>query len=80
MRAGLCLYWGSQRILSGKHIKLVLEPTADPDQTAIDAIAFFQPASVLNQDYDQIRIHYELSLNHFRGIDSVQLLIRDIIS
>ena len=69
----------SQRVLAGKHIKLTLSPDDNPDQTVVDAIAFFQPASVLNQDYDRIRIHYEVNLNRFRGVDSVQLLIRDII-
>lgn len=73
----------SQRILAGKHLKLTLTPDATPDvgsgQTVVDAIAFFQPAPVLNQSYERIRIHYELNLNRFRGVDSVQLLIRDVI-
>ncbi len=67
----------SQRILAEKHIKFTL--SIDTEETAIDAIAFFQPVSVLNQDYDRVQIHYELSVNRFRGVDSIQLLIRDVV-
>ena len=68
----------SQRVLGGKHLKLTLG--AKPDNEAvIDAIAFFQPVAILNQSHEQIRIHYELSVNRFRDIDSVQLLIRDFV-
>ena len=67
----------AHRVLAEKHIKFTL--AIDTVETAVDAIAFFQPASILNQSYDRIRIHYELNLNRFRGVDSVQLLIRDFI-
>jgi len=66
----------NQRILGEKHLKLTLSTGGE---NFVDAIAFFQPASALNKDYQQIQIHYELAVNRFRGIESVQLLIRDIL-
>ena len=66
----------SQRILGEKHLKLTLSYGGE---SFVDAIAFFQPGSVLNKDYQTIHIHYELSVNQFRGRESVQLLIRDIL-
>jgi len=68
----------SQRVLGGKHLKLTLGLESNSG-VVIDAIAFFQPTSILNQSHEQIRIHYELNLNRFRDIDSVQLLIRDFV-
>lgn len=67
----------NQKILSHKHLKLVL---STPQSGALlDAIAFFQPDQVLNSSYEKINIHYELNKNQFRGIESLQLLIRDIL-
>lgn len=69
-----------QRVLAGQHLKLVVRPLDSPDEniTALDAIAFFQPASILNKPFDRIHIHFELNANRFRGEESLQLLIRDI--
>jgi single-stranded-DNA-specific exonuclease len=69
-----------QRVLAGQHLKLVVRPLDSPDEniTALDAIAFFQPASILNKPFDRIHIHFELNANQFRGEESLQLLIRDI--
>ena len=69
----------SHRILSGQHLKLTLALTTAGYEVVVDAIAFFQPAAILQREFSVIRIHYELNVNRFRGIDSVQLLIRDII-
>ncbi len=66
----------NQRVLGGKHLKLTVQIESN---SYIDAIAFFQPASLLEKHYQKIRIHYELSVNRFRGVDSVQLLVRDIL-
>ncbi len=66
----------NQRVLGEKHLKLTIQVEGD---IYIDAIAFFQPANLLNKQYEKIRIHYELAANRFRGVDSVQLLIRDIL-
>jgi len=66
----------NQRILGGKHLKLTIQADS---QSYIDAIAFFQPTGVLDKQYEKICIHYELTVNRFRGVDSVQLLIRDIL-
>lgn len=66
----------NQRVLAEKHLKLTIQVD---NEIYIDAIAFFQPSAVLDKQYEKIRIHYELSVNRFRGVDSVQLLIRDIL-
>ncbi|MCP5010297.1 MAG: single-stranded-DNA-specific exonuclease RecJ, partial [Aestuariibacter sp.] len=66
-------------VLGQKHIKFRLLVSNDPHVPAVDAIAFFQPPAVLEQNYQQLKIHYELTVNRFRGSDSVQLLIRDIV-
>ena len=67
----------NQRVLADKHLKLVLSPPQSKE--SLDAIAFFQPDSVLNASYSKIQIHFELNLNQFRGLESLQLLIRDIL-
>jgi len=67
----------NQRVLTDRHLKLVLSSSRSGE--SLDAIAFFQPESILNTSYDKIKIHYELNLNQFRGIESLQLLIRDIL-
>jgi single-stranded-DNA-specific exonuclease len=67
----------NQRVLADKHLKLVL--SLPQSEESLDAIAFFQPDSVLNASYDKIQIHFELNLNQFRGLESLQLLIRDIL-
>ncbi|MFV2033173.1 MAG: single-stranded-DNA-specific exonuclease RecJ [Gammaproteobacteria bacterium] len=69
-----------QRVLSGQHLKLVVRPINSPDEskTMLDAIAFFQPRTILDKSFDRIHIHYELNANRFRGEESLQLLIRDI--
>ncbi|MCP4492542.1 MAG: single-stranded-DNA-specific exonuclease RecJ [Gammaproteobacteria bacterium] len=69
----------SQKVLAQKHIKFRLLVSNDPHTPAVDAIAFFQPAAVLEQNHQQLNIHYELTVNRFRGSDAVQLLIRDIL-
>ncbi len=66
----------NQRVLKDKHLKLTLQLG---DQGFVDAIAFFQTADTLNRQYEKIKIHYELSVNRFRGVDSVQLLVRHIL-
>jgi len=67
----------NQRVLTDRHLKLVL--SSSQSGNSLDAIAFFQPESALNTSYNKIKIHYELNLNQFRGIESLQLLIRDIL-
>ena len=68
----------SQRVLGEKHLKLTLG-TKSTGETVIDAIAFFQPEAILHQNHERIRIHYELNINRFRDVDSLQLLIRDFV-
>jgi single-stranded-DNA-specific exonuclease len=67
-----------QRVLSDKHLKLELKPVG-ANTAAIDAIAFFQDDDILQKDHQVLKIHYELSVNRFRGNESLQLMIKDIL-
>ena len=67
------------RILAEKHIKFELAPRAVAAKASFEAIAFFQPREILEADFEHLHIHYELSINHFRNRQSLQLLIRDIL-
>lgn len=67
------------RILAQKHIKFELKQKDDTSSNRFEAIAFFQPANVLEANHQSIHIHYELNINHFRNRESLQLLIRDIL-
>ena len=71
----------SQRVLGQQHLKLLVKPLDGPDENinTLDAIAFFQSASILDKSFDRIHMHYELNINRFRGKESLQLLIRDIL-
>ncbi len=67
-----------QRVLTEKHLKLVLKVPGLAQ--AIDAILFFADDEILKTNYQHIHIAYELSLNEFRGQQSVQLLVKQIFS
>jgi single-stranded-DNA-specific exonuclease len=67
------------KILAQKHIKFELKQNSDTSINRFEAIAFFQPTKVLEANHDNIHIHYELNINHFRNRESLQLLIRDIL-
>ncbi len=71
----------SRRVLSEKHLKLQLKlaKIVHSNAQVIDAIAFFQSHEILNSTDENIRIHYELSVNIYRHRKSLQLLIRDIL-
>ena len=66
----------NQRVLAEKHLKLTLNFAS---KRFVDAIAFFQPESILCKDHQHIQIHYELAINRFRGDESIQLMIQDIL-
>jgi single-stranded-DNA-specific exonuclease len=64
-----------QRLLGGRHLKMVLAHPSAPQQI-FDAIAFsIDPRSWPNLDVKQIRIAYRLDINEWRGKESVQLLV-----
>jgi len=67
-----------QRVLSERHLKMQLVAPGD-DLTGCEAIAFFQPRHILEKNHQRIKIHYELGINYFRGVESLQLLIRHIL-
>lgn len=66
----------SQRVLSEKHLKLVL---AIPNSEAcIDAIAFNVDEEIRSANAEKINIAYRLDVNEFRGNSSAQLMISNI--
>lgn len=63
-----------QRLVAEKHLKMVL--TVPGSNRVIDAIAFNVDVQQWpNADVSQIRVVYKLDVNHFRGVDSAQLLV-----
>lgn len=67
----------SQRVLSGKHLKLQLENNAG---RAFDAIAFFQDDQILNAYLDRVELVYKIDVNFFREQENLQLMIDHIVT
>ncbi|MFT6791977.1 MAG: single-stranded-DNA-specific exonuclease [Cellvibrionaceae bacterium] len=68
----------NQRIVGVKHLKLSLAHLDSP-QTLIDAIAFNIDVTIWpNPEIDEVKIVYQLSINEFRGMQSLQLLVKYI--
>ncbi|GAA5218375.1 single-stranded-DNA-specific exonuclease RecJ [Corallincola platygyrae] len=66
-----------QRIVGGKHLKMVLSP--DNGQTAIDAIAFNVDTSVWpDPGVRKVLVAYQLDVNEFRGNISLQLRVQHL--
>ncbi len=67
-----------QRIVGEKHLKMVVAPVANPQQT-MDAIAFnIDPAVWPDHSVNHVSIAYHLSINRYRGQESLQLLVKYI--
>ena len=66
-----------QRVLTGKHLKFVLK--AKGSHSPVDAIMFFADEQQLKSNFQSIKIHYEMSVNAFRGQESLQLMILSIV-
>ena len=64
------------RVVGDHHLKMRLQ-SVDGDHS-IDAIAFNFQNFTWDDRADIVYTAYELDINHFRGIDSVQLLIRHL--
>jgi len=65
----------SQRIVGEKHLKLILKKEA----LTIDAIHFFFDEKLKIEDGDKVNIVYKLDVNEFRGNQSLQLIVDQII-
>lgn len=66
----------SQRLVGGKHLKLVL---ANDDGVVIDGIHFNADLNVWpNPNIKRAHLVYQLDVNEFRGNQSLQLIIREI--
>lgn len=66
----------SQRILKGAHLKMAV--CSDSGQAPIDAIAFNQTPAI--QTGDSVCLVYRLEMNHFRGMDSANLIVETLVS
>lgn len=67
----------SQKLLAGRHLKMLLEPLAS--NLLLDAIAFnIDPALWPDKSVHQICIAYKLDINEFRGQRSLQIIIEHI--
>lgn len=68
-------YLEQQRIVGAKHLKMVLAPLEDRQQT-VDAIAFNVDLELWpNPACGRVHLAYKLSVNEFRGQRSVQLMV-----
>ncbi|EGG93687.1 Single-stranded-DNA-specific exonuclease recJ [gamma proteobacterium IMCC1989] len=68
----------SQRIVGEKHLKLVVSSDANAVHT-VDAIAFNVDVEQWpNNTVSKVRLAYQLSINFFRGQESVQLMVKHI--
>lgn len=75
-----------QRVVGGKHLKLVLLPkwpdemgTGNITATMLDAIWFnIDPALWPNEDAEEAEIVFQLDINEYRGRRSIQLLVRHL--
>ncbi len=65
-----------QRILKERHLKLVLQ--AEQGGDPVDAILFQADAALLSARPEHIEALYQLSVNRFRGQESLQLLLREL--
>src|SRR5690606_12705723 len=64
-----------QRLLTGNHLKLVLQPLAEAGEV-YDGIAFNVDADTWpDEKIKQVRAVYRLDVNEFRGETSLQLMI-----
>jgi len=66
----------SHRLLKGRHLKMAVQPTNG--RQAIDAIAFNRTDAVAAGDH--IRLVYRLEVNRYRGLDSANLIVEDILT
>ncbi len=69
----------SQRVLSGKHLKLQLENSSGTSSgKTFDAIAFFQDDEILTCHLDRVSLLYKMDVNFFREQEKLQFLIDDL--
>lgn len=66
----------NQRLLKQQHLKLTLRLNSGEE---VDAIAFnVDPNAWPNHNTRQVQLVYQLDVNQFRGVESVQLLVQEI--
>ncbi len=65
----------SKRVVAEKHLKLVF----GRDNEVFDAIYFFYDDSLSLEENDVVQVVYKLDINEFRGNQSLQLIVEQII-
>lgn len=69
-----------QRRVGERHLKMTLSPVDEPS-TIIDAIAFnVSDEDWPSEDAVRIKLAYRMSVNEFRGLRSLQLIVEAILS
>lgn len=69
----------SQRLVGEKHLKLVLSPVGS--EVIVDAICFNIDPQVWPDDaVEKVEIAYRLDVNEFRGQQSVQLMVEQLLA
>ncbi len=63
------------RLMAGKHLKLYLQVPQGP---AVEAVAFNTPAEIV-EGRRTLTLLYRLEVNRYRGRESLQLLVEDIL-
>ncbi len=68
-----------QRLVGSKHLKMLVAPKSAPERT-VDAIAFNVDLGLWpNNATTECRLAYKLDVNHFRGQQTVQLLVEALL-
>jgi len=67
----------NQRVLTDRHLKFEL--SSGNRSKSFDAILFYASDRELKTNYKTVALHYELSVNEYRGETSLQLMIRHIL-
>ncbi len=66
-----------QRLVCERHLKFVLTP--EHMERPLDAILFYASDKEIKTNYQLLQIHYELGINEYQGLESLQLVIRHIV-
>jgi single-stranded-DNA-specific exonuclease len=66
-----------QRVVGERHMKLVLAGVKGGQ--AVDGIYFYAPDEFLKRVHERLQLHYEMSVNEFRGETSLQLIVRHVL-
>lgn len=66
-----------KRILTGQHLKLLLQPVSTPTAQPVDGILFFADADLQQQLTENMEVTaaFRLDVNHYQGCETLQLVV-----